>query len=282
MAARELRIAIGLFASLLVARDASADKPWVDRPLTLPPLHVSADGGVGFAQYEHFQADATGTPVSQGNQVGYGASLEAAVGIPFLGEIGVRGGYRFDAAGRMGQADHFARLFDPVPSVPGTDPFANPEIRLRNTVLPLEIVEVGLETRFIIPTATGSSFGLTTGIPVRIHIPQLLRIDTCVFLPVSFDSPVNYSVDLPVQAFFQVGNAFFGPFTGVRYNHRSYVDATGTTQTDDSTDVPVGLGGGYTLGGIVDLKAQLRTERVNSPNWANGIGGGIGAGLRFP
>jgi hypothetical protein len=282
MASREFRVALGLVALLAVARDAAADKPWIERPLTLPPLHLSVDAGVGFAQYESFVADATGTPVSQGNQVGWGTSVEGAVGIPFLGEIGVRAGYRFDDAGRLGQADHFARLFDPVPNAPGTDPFANPEIRLRNTLLPLEVVEVGLETRFIVPIAAGSSFGLTPGIPVRIHIPHLLRIDTGVFLPVSFDSPVNYSVDIPVQAFFQVGDAFFGPFTGIRYNHRSFVDGAGATQTDDSTDVPVGLGGGYTLGGIVDLKAQLRTETVNSPNWAKGIGGGLGAGLRFP
>jgi hypothetical protein len=149
-------------------------------------------------------------------------------------------------------------------------------------VLALEVVEVGLETRFIIPTASGSSFGLTPGIPVRVHVPQFLRVDTGAFVPMSFESPLNYSVDFPAQAFFQVGSAFFGPFTGIRYNHHTYVDSVGLQQTDDSTEIPVGVGGGYTFGGILDVKAQVRTEAVNSERWAKGIGCGVGVGLRFP
>jgi hypothetical protein len=274
--------AAALLSPPLARADEGPSKRYVAVHSTRPPLHFSADAGIGVAQYEKFTTDPMGNPVSQGNRAGGGTNLEGAIGIPFIGELGVRLGYRFDENGSHGQADHFARLFDPIVSNPGLDSFANPEIRLRSTVLPLEVVEVGLESRFVIPTASNSSFGLTAGLPVRIHIPHFLRIDTGPYLPMSFSSPLDYSVDVPVQAFFQVGDAFFGPFSGFRYNHHTYVDAFGMNQTDDSTDIPVGVGGGYTLAGMVDLKAQLRTERINSGQWAKGIGGGIGVGLRFP
>src|SRR5579883_1485549 len=282
MRRRTLLAAILAAASAPRLAAADDDKAYVDQPLTLRPLHFSAGAGIGFGQYESYTTDAMGNPVSTGNRAGVGSNLEVAAGLPFLGEVGVRTGLRFDDAARLGQADHFARLFDPIQSDPGTDTVANPEIRLRSTVLPLSVVEVGLETRFVIPTASGTSFGLTPGVPARIHLPHLLRVDTGVFVPMTFDAPFNYSIDVPAQAFFQVGSAFFGPFTGLRYNHRSFVDSSGNVQTDDTTEIPVGVGGGYTLAGMVDLVAQVRTESINSARWAKGIGGGFGVGLRFP
>ena len=48
--------------------------------------------------------------------------------------------------------------------------------------------------------------------------------------------------------------------TGVRFN-----DPGGGT--DSTTDVPAGIGGGYTLGGVLDLKVQVRTERINDVRW---------------
>jgi hypothetical protein len=59
-------------------------------------------------------------------------------------------------------------------------------------------------------------------------------------------------------------------------------DQGNTTQTS-TVDVPVGIAGGYTVGGILDIKAQLRTERINDANWASQyLGGGVGVGLRMP
>src|SRR6202035_2852821 len=176
-------------------------------------------------------------------------------------------------------ADHFARLFDPVTQEPGNSTFANPEFHLRGTLVPLDVFELGLETRLTVPTGDNSFLAFTPGVPIRIHIPGFLRIDTGLWLPVWFPpspSPAQvYILDIPAQAFFQVGDAFVGPETGLRF-----VNIGGHPTT---TDIPPGVGGGYTFGGIFDVKAQLRTERINSSTWASqAFGGGLGVGIRVP
>jgi hypothetical protein len=270
--------------ALTFARGARGDEPFVDRALTLPPLHFSADAGLGFGQGPSgIPSGLTGpapAPSETPVKLGWGSNLEAAVGLPFLGEVGVRIGVRFgddgiNAGWRVG-ADHFARLFDPILEEAGTETVTNPEIRLRGTWLNLKIVELGFETRFIVPTADGSDFELVTGVPLRIHIPTLARIDTGVWVPIVFNSDTSYSIDIPAQLFFQAGQAFFGPMTGVRFNH------PGGDLGDSTTDIPAGIGGGYTLGGVLDLKVQVRTERINDVSWTKYIGGGLGVGLRLP
>jgi hypothetical protein len=266
-----------LFAS--IPAPAAADKPFVDRPLTLQPLHFSADAGLGVAQFEAFGVDPANpmNTVSLGNKVGAGLNLEAAIGLPFLGEFGARVGYRFDTIAAAAQADHFGRLFDPIVNDPGLDSFTNPELYLRGTVFDLEVVQLGLETRAIIPTAAGTDFGLTPGVPVRIHIPTLARIDSGIYLPLAFSQAPNgqnptFAIEVPVQLFFQVEGAFFGPLTGLTWN------------SDGSSPDPVimaGVGGGYTLAPF-DFKAQIYTSELNADSWAKHIGGGIGVGLRVP
>ena len=64
--------------------------------------------------------------------------------------------------------------------------------------------------------------------------------------------------------------------TGVRFNH------PGADFGPSTTDVPAGIAGGYTLGGVIDLKVQVRTERINDVSWTKYIGGGLGVGLRLP
>ncbi len=257
-----------------------ADDEFVDRPLTLAPFHLSADAGIGFGQGPQAAAfDAEGNLLATGVKLGWGASFEAALGLPFLGELGFRIGYRFGddgiAAGWHLGADHFARLFDPLTEEAGNSPFTNPEIRLRGTLLELQIVELGLETRAIIPTDGASSFELSPGVPVRVHIPGFARIDAGIWLPIEFNDDTSYSVDMPAQLFFQAGEAFFGPMTGIRFNHPG-----GTSPS--TTDVPAGIGGGYTVLRAIDLKVQVRTERINDVNWSRYIGGGLGVGLRLP
>jgi hypothetical protein len=279
-----MALVLALVGSQLASVDARAAGPFVDAPLTLPPLHVSADAGLGFGTYQTYTLDPNNPnapPVLQGGtQVGWGTSLEGALGLPVIGELGLRIGYRFDgggiAAGSGVGADHFARLFDPITTEPVAQNFANPEVRLRGALFDLKTVQLGLETRFIIPTADGSVFALTPGVPLRIHLPGLLRVDTGLYLPIAFFQSTSYSLDVPVQAFFQVGALFGGPVTGIRYN----VPGGGFAS---SVDVPLGLAAGYTLGGVVDLKVQVRTERINDSNSASQyLGGGLGVGLRLP
>jgi hypothetical protein len=274
-------LALGAIVSALQApRIAAADEPFVDRPLTLKPFHLSADAGLGFGQGQGAPSfDSQGNVLPAGVTLGWGANFEAAVGLPFLGEVGVRLGYRFGQdginAGWGFGADHFARLFDPVVAEPGASAVTNPEIRLRGTMLDATIVQVGLETRVIIPTDSSSSFELVPGVPVRIRLPGFARIDTGVWLPIELNSSTSYTIDLPGQLFFQADNAFFGPMTGIRFNF----PGGGASST---TDVPAGIGGGYTLSSVIDLKVQVRTERINDVDWSKYIGGGVGVGLRLP
>ena len=284
---RLLLAATATVVVLLVDRHAEAAGPFVDAPLTLPPLHFSADVGVGFGTFQPFGLDPDGNPILGGTQVGWGTSIEAAVGLPYVGELGVRIGYRFGdsgiEAGSGAGADHFGRLFDPIVSQPGASNFANPEIHLRGNVFDLQVVQMALETRLIIPTDSTqidgqnvSNFAITPGVPFRIHLPGFLRIDTGLYLPIAFDSNTSFSLDIPAQAFFELGSAFVGPVTGIRFN------APGGG-VDSSVDVPLGIAAGYTLGGQIDLKVQLRTERINDANWASQyLGGGFGVGLRLP
>ncbi len=276
-------LAAGVVGATL-ASSARADEPFVDRVLTLPPLHFSADAALGFGQGPAVTTvDVQGpAPVTTetGVKLGWGSNLEASVGLPLLGEVGVRVGVRFGEDGIQAGwglgADHFARLFDPVTEEAGGDTVSNPEIHLRGTWLNLKIVELGFETRFVVPTAAGSDFELVPGVPVRIHLPGFVRIDTGVWLPIIFNSDASFTIDIPAQLFFQAGQAFFGPMTGVRFNH------PGADYGDSTTDVPAGIGAGYTLGGVLDLKVQVRTERINDVSWTHYIGGGLGVGLRLP
>jgi len=259
----------------LAPAPAAADVPFVDRPVTLPPLHASADVGVGFGQFEGFEPDPNNpeNTVSLGNKVGWGSSLEAAVGLPFVGELGARIGYRFDQVGASAQADHFARLFDPVVNEPGTEAFTDPELYLRGTLFALPMVEVALETRAVIPTASGSDFALTPGAPVRVHVPGFARIDTGIYLPIAFASPAAFQIQVPAQLFFQAGSSFFGPMTGLLFVQNG---------GDPNPRIVAGVGGGHTLGGVLDVKAQVYTSQINDVNWAKHVGGGIGVGLRVP
>jgi hypothetical protein len=265
----------------LEATPAAADVPFVDRPVTLSPLHVSADVGVGFGQWDDIEPDPNnlmGT-VDLGNKVGFGSSLEAAVGLPFVGEFGARVGYRFDSIGANAQADHFARLFDPVVNEPGNDAFTNPELFLRGTLFALPMVELAVETRAIIPTASGTDFSFTVGLPVRIHIPSFARIDTGIYLPIAFSpDPVTgspdsvFAIQIPAQLFFQFGDSFVGPLTGLLFTQNG---------GDPNPQIVAGVGGGHTFGALFDLKAQLYTSQINDVTWTKHIGGGLGVGLRL-
>lgn len=282
-----LVVAVGAFAVVATLGETAAAEPFVDAPLTLPPLHFSADLGLGVGTFQNIGSTPAGTagpaqPPS--TQIGWGTNLEAAIGLPFLGELGLRLGYRFGqdgiavGANNGAGADHFARLFDPILAEPSTRNADNLEVRLRGNVFDLKVVQLGLETRIIIPTDTTSVLAFTPGVPVRVHVLGRVRVDTGLWFPIALTQPTaGYSIDIPAQAFFQLGDApvWVGPLTGLRFNNPF---ASGS-----STDIPLGIGGGYTVGGVVDLKAQVRTERINDSAWASQhLGAGFGVGLRLP
>ncbi|HWL86578.1 MAG TPA: hypothetical protein VNO21_12295, partial [Polyangiaceae bacterium] len=161
------------------------------------------------------------------------------------------------------------------------DTFANPEIYLRGTLLSLEVVEIGIETRFTIPAANNSKFGWTPGVPVRVHIPHIARLDTGVYVPFTFADSTIYAFDIPADLWFPFGDAFFGPILGFRFNH-----LPNTADGDNHADIRLGVGGGYTVGGFIDLKAQIYAASINhnpgDQSWTNTIGMGFGVGIRIP
>ena len=263
-------------ALLLATGEARAAKPWIERPLSLETLHAQIQAGVGFGQY---------TDLS-GQKFGTGSNLEAGIGLPFFGELSVRTGYRFGLPGRAAQADYYARLFDHETANMGGDAWSNPEIRLRGSIVDLEVAGVGLETRFVVPLADGSNFSIAPGLPVVFRIPKLARIDTGIFVPIAFNDQTQYTISIPAQLWFQVDDFFFGPMTGIRYNRIATLtfDTTGAqhSSTTTRTDIPLGLGAGYTVGGMLDIKAQLYMLRINDSDWSKTIGGGVGVGVLLP
>jgi hypothetical protein len=264
----------------LAAPDARADgKPFVDVPLTLPPLHFGGEAGIGFGTYQttNVTVGTTGASTSStSTHVGWGSNFDAAIGLPFLGEIGARVGYRFGADGVAAYANHYARLFDPIMNEPGQNNFDNVEMHLRGSIVSVEVFELGLETRIVIPTDSKSVVAFTPGVPIRIHIPDFMRIDTGLWLSIPSESNnFYYILDIPAQAYFQLGDAFVGPQTGIRFTN----PAGGA---GGYAEVPLGVGGGYTFGGVLDIMAQLRTEHINSSPSQLGFGGGLGLGIRVP
>jgi hypothetical protein len=145
------------------------------------------------------------------------------------------------------------------------------------------IVALAYELRGVVPIADGTSFGLQPGLPVRFRIPSIARIDTGLFVPITFSKDVAYSFSVPAALYFQVKDFFFGPMTGFRWDHFA-IPATPLTQstTKEQADITAGLAAGYTFDWLVDLKAQVYTLRINDSSWSNLIGAGVGVGLLLP
>ena len=266
---------LAIVAAASSARADDDNNDWVDRPLALEKFHAKFEAGLGFGQ----------ASTATGQQIGTGMNLEGAVGLPFLGEVSLRSGYRFGSSGANAQADYYGRMFDHetalAPGVAGTQAFANPEIALRSAMVDLKVFAIGFETRLTLPIADNTVVSVSPGLPIRIRIPGLMRIDTGVFVPVGDSNNVEYTISVPVAAWFQVHDAFFGPMSGVRFNHLdvSVGDLGGTA---NRTDVTAGFGGGYTLGGMLDIKAQVYTQRINDASWSDYLGGGVGVALLIP
>jgi len=239
-------------ASIASARSASADDApapiWVDRPIILAPLRASFDVGVASARVPH----------PDGLRAAGATSFEAAFGLPFLMELGVRTGHRWDEPASVAAVDRYARLFDHETANAGENAWSNPEIRLRLSAIDFGDVALGIEGRMTLPFADPTHLTIAPGLPVRIRIAHRARIDTGLFMPFRFDPDTRYTLSVPAELWFQIQNVFFGPMTGVRW-HRIVVGGADATSR---LDVAAGLGVGWTLG-PVDLKAQTYSLRIN-------------------
>jgi hypothetical protein len=262
---------------------AAEDRSWVDRPITLDPLHASFGVGLGVGQYQNVTVDPTTmVPSNAGQKFGTGALFDAAVGLPFLGELGARIGYRFGAP--LAQGDSFARLYDhEAPFGQNTSgnafggaAFSNPEFRLRGTLFDAHVVQMTLETRLIAPIVdTNPDFSISPGAGIRVHVPHFMRIDTGIFAIYAPDQNTNVVLSVPVQVWFQVEDAFFGPMSGFRYDF----SANGAP---NRTEIPGGLGGGYTFGKMLDVMGQVYAYNLDSTSWSQSVGAGIAVQLLVP
>jgi hypothetical protein len=275
-------LSIGVLGSIVCfAASASAADPWVERPLTLGTGKANIEAGMGLGNFVS----------PSGTKVGGGSNLEAAIGLPFFGELRVRSGFRFahtpdpnskDANYQLAQnnTDYYARLFDHETANMGYGDWANPEISLHGSIVDAEVAAVGLETRVVIPIDSTSTWSVSPGLPLRFRIPKVARIDTGIFAPISVDNGTDYIISVPAQLWFQVDKAFFGPMSGFRYNHYSNFAAVAFGRT--RTDVTAGLGGGYTFVERIDVKAQVYVARINDSDWSKTLGAGLGVGFTIP
>jgi hypothetical protein len=263
-AARLLAALALMFAALTVCPRASAAPRYVDRSITLPRYVFAGDAGFG----------AVHTRAGGNSFVGAGLNLEAAFAVSHSVELGVRTGARFGDRAEALRADEYARtLWTETWGTGNNAPFANPELRVRWAVYSGRVVEVGLDWRMYVPAEAGTNFGLAFGVPLAFHVGSILRIDTGVYIPVVFDSPVSTVISAPAYFWFQASNhVWLGPMIGIRH-----IDP-GPLPFPSRDDVLLGFGVGYQVASAVDLKWMFLMPRVNDDNVRPF---GLGFGVQF-
>jgi hypothetical protein len=251
---------------------ANAGPEWVDRGLTMRQFGVSIDAGLGIAHSAYLDASSGGL------------NLEAAFSILDNLEIGLRGGVRFgDANSKPIQADGYARLFDLETYGTGGDVFANPEFRVLGRVLDLSVFELGVEGRIVLPFEAFTRFSFMLGLPMRLHIARILRVDTGVYVPVIFyengtGGPTTnaISANIPAEFWFQVTREFFlGPIAELRINGDD-----GPLAHDQATGLLFGFGLGYQISRFADFKTSFYFPRINGTPGPD-VAAGVGIGLHF-
>ncbi|MEO7091685.1 MAG: hypothetical protein ABI175_00455 [Polyangiales bacterium] len=258
-------IAVG---TTFCASRAEAAGPWVDRTITLPRHDWSFDLGLGVA---HRNAP---DPFPQ--PTGVGMNFEFAVAVIQHLELGFRTGARFGNDGRGTQADEAGRIFDRQTFGTRTDPWANPEARVRGSLVHGRVVELALEGRAAFPFESGSRFGAMFGMPLAFHIDHSVRLDMGVYVPVLFYDPTITAVSLPLDVWIQATrNLWLGPMTGVRF------EDFGRDREGRRTDVSLGFGLGYQVHRVVDLKTMALFPGINHTEGARNFNAGFGVQIRI-
>jgi hypothetical protein len=247
------------FAGLLavgVAPRAQAASEWLYRDLVLPRHDVALDFGFGVGH--------------EPNVTGLGLNLELAAGLGRDFELGFRMGFRLDDAGQTTQADRWGRPFDNETYGTFFDRIADPELRLRWSVARASAAELGLETRFYIPTEAHSRFGFLIGLPVRLRT-GILRVDTGLYVPVIFTSPTQTVVSIPLHLWIQATRTFWlGPLFGLQVGNQP-----------SHTAYPVGFGLGSMLTRSIDLRFWFMFPDLNQDAAARFWGTGLALEIRF-
>ncbi len=236
----------------------------MDRHVVLPEHDWSFDLGIGVAHSD-----------AANGITGAGVNFEAAVSPVDRLEIGLRTGVRTDDDARLLKADAYGRLFDRQTFGTNNDVAANPELRIRGALERGRVVEVALEGRVFIPAEQYSELGVMFGLPLLFHLGHVARLDTGIYVPVIFYSPVVADVSVPVDLWFQATDKLWvGPMSGFVY-HAPAGNAR------DHADVQFGLGFGYQPFSMFDLKAQFLFPGINDMQGAQNFGLGVGMQVRI-
>jgi hypothetical protein len=251
-------------ALALMARDAHAAPPWVDRHLTLPGGNWAFDFGLGVAHE---------SPGLVPDVTGVGINAEMAVGLTSRVELGVRSGLRLgDGRERATEPDLYGRLFDRQYFDGDGEVVANPEVRVRGALVRESVFELALEGRLIVPVE-GNNAGALFGVPMMFHIGNRVRLDTGAYLPVIIGNDrIRTRVDLllPLDIWIQASpRLWLGPLTGVVFSDLG--------QPPSRADLSLGFGLGYQITHYLDFKAMLLFPRVTNqdPGPAFGVGAGV-------
>ena len=256
---------------ITISDDVAAADRWIDRPLVLPAYQASIDVAAAYGRCD--ACASASAPSTRAIDAAWASTMETAIGLPILFELGARFAVRYGASGGAAQSDRYAHLFDAVATDRGGGRVANPELYLRGAVFDFDGAQVAIFTSATFASATGSRFALTPAIEARAPLAGIVRLDTGVYFPIAWHQPKDFAVEIPLRAFAQIGPAFIGPITGVRF----VKDGAGANPW-----IMLGAGGGVTLGARVDLKAQIVAEHVNDPDAGHAFGASLGLGLRVP
>jgi hypothetical protein len=248
--------------SVAVAPLAHAAAPWVYRGIVLPRHDVALDFGLGMGHQ----------PTMPGSITGFGFNLAIAGGVTHNFELGLRMGFRLDDGGQTTQADRYGRPFDTESYGTRFDRVANPEIHLRWALARAQAADLGIETRFYMPIESGSRFGFMFGLPIRLRVGWILRIDTGLYVPVIFYDPAYTAVSVPVHVWIQAApRLWLGPLFGLRV----------VNQNGSRSEYPLGFGLGTSVSRIVDLRTWFIFPNMNQDAAARTWGAGIALQVRF-
>ncbi len=254
-----------ILIAISIASGARSAPPWVERPITLPRHDVSFDVGFGLLS--------TAPPDPATRRTGPGLDFELGVGITQHLELGVRAGVRLGEQGTDLHGDEAGRIFDRQTFDGQYQRWANPEVRLRGSLLHGRVAELALEGRLVLPFS--GHLGALFGMPLAFHAGNSVRVDTGVFVPVIFDEPTFTGFNVPVDVWIQATRTLFlGPMTGVRI-----VDFG--RQDRSRTDVSLGFGLGVALDRAIDLKTMGLFPRINGEGGARTFEAGIAFQFRI-
>lgn len=239
------------------AREATA-APFVNRPMTLSRSDWALDLGLGIGHLD----------LPGGDVTGLGLNLGVATGLTSFIQLGLRTGFRFGSDGRITNADRYGRTHETEHYGVGASTMANPEVSLKWALVDTSVVHLGVDGRLYLPIEDGTRVGIMVAVPVGLHLGNVARLDTGIYIPMIFYDDVQTVISFPFHLWFQANDdLYLGPLTGIRINNPG------------GTSVPLGLALGYSISYDADVKTWLLFPNV-SGNTSN-LGFGVGIQVRF-